>query len=283
MEKVGIITDSASDINFLEYNKEYIKVVPMKIIYTDGEFRDGVDITPDEVYSRLSQEIPKTSLPSGEDISNAFEYFRENGFTDVIGVNISSNLSGTSKQFENISLEFEDIKYHQFDTKDLTLSEGLMARFAGELAAKGTQVSELLEKLTQYRSKLNTYFILDTLEYLIKGGRIGKVSGTIGQLLNLKPIIHVGEDGVYHTIDKGRGKSQGKQKLITMLKNMVEDTKYNIYVMHGGAAQEGKEFFEAIRSLNLPNIVSLTFGQITPSLGVHTGMGLIGFITEALE
>lgn len=283
MQKVGIITDSASDINFLTYNKEYIKVLPMKIIYSDGEYKDGLDITPDEVYAKLTHEIPKTSLPSGEDIINSFQYFKDNGFTDVVGVLISSNLSGTSNQVQNIAEDFPELNFIKFDTRDLTLSEGLMAKRAGDLAAEGKTAEEIINHLKVYRTKLNTYFILDTLEYLIKGGRIGKVSGTIGQLLNLKPIIHVGDDGIYHSIYKVRGKVQGKQKLIDMLTEFVKSSKFNIYVMHGGSEEEGKKFFESIKNLNLANIMNLSFGQITPSLGVHTGAGLVGFVTEALE
>lgn len=283
MEKIGILTDSASDISFLDYDRDIIKVLPMRITFSDGDFKDGVTITADETYERLDKEIPKTSLPETKDIIEAFEYFKNNGFDTVIGVFISSNLSGTGNQVSNVSSEFPEIKFIKFDSRDLTLSEGLMAKHAGELVKEGKSSDEILRDLESYREKLSTQFVLDTLEYLIKGGRIGKVSGTIGQILNIKPIIHVGDDGIYHPIDKARGKNQAKMKLIQMIKNKVEHEKYNIMIMHGGAKEEGLDFYNQVKNLNLPNIERLTFGQITPSLGVHTGKGLIGFVSEKLD
>lgn len=282
--KIGILTDSASDLAELKYDYKNIKILPFRIIYKDVEYRDRVDISPNEIYAKLEEEIPKTSLPSGQDITDAFEEFKNEGYTHVLGVFISANLSGTFNQIKNISLDFPEIEYVGFDTRELSLAEGLMVLTAAKMVEEGKTIREIADFLEEDRKRYNTQFVLDTLEYLIKGGRIGKVAGTIGQLLNLKPIIHVNDEGIYHTLDKGRGKVLAKQKLISILNDYFKDgNSFNLYVVHGGAEEEAKEFFNQIKSMNNPKIQNMHFAQTTPSLGVHTGKGLIGLITEKLS
>ena len=135
------------------------------------------------------------------------------------------------------------------------------------------------EVLPTLRKKSHVYFTLNTLEYLKKGGRIGRVSGTIGELLNLKPIILVDDDGIYTTVAKVRGRKQSLSKLTGIIKDYLSKGKCNIWIMHGDAFEEGKEFFESIKQLD--NINEIHFSYIGPALGVHTGPGLIGaFIYE---
>ena len=124
-------------------------------------------------------------------------------------------------------------------------------------------------------------FIVDTLEYLKKGGRIGKVAGTIGELLNLKPLITVGDDGVYHTYAKIRGKKQAISKLKEIAKGYLTNEKCNLWVMDGGAQEEGDALFEAVKDFD--NINEIHRGIIGSSLGIHTGPGLIGFVIEEVE
>ena len=127
---------------------------------------------------------------------------------------------------------------------------------------------------------MDTYYCVATLEYLIKGGRIGKVAGTIGQMLNIKPIISVNEDGVYYTVDKARGTNQAYVKLVNILKENLEKTKCKVYVMHGGAKKEALDMVERIK--DLPGILTLEYAQISPALGVHTGKGLLGICVERI-
>ena len=117
------------------------------------------------------------------------------------------------------------------------------------------------------------------MEYLKKGGRIGRVSGTIGELLNLKPVILVDDDGIYTTVAKVRGRKQSLSKLTKIIEDYLSKGKCNIWIMHGDALEEGKEFFESIKQLD--NVNEIHFSCIGPALGVHTGPGLIGvFIYE---
>lgn len=280
MEKIGIITDSACDLRANQYNPDLVKIIPLKIIFSDGEFKDGVTISADETYRRMDTEFPKTSLPEGSDMQTALEYFKTNGFTHVVGIFISSGLSGTFNAFQTFAGEFgEGLTIEAIDSKTLSMGEGVLVQLAERLIGEGASFALLVEQIRAKMKRVHVYFVLDTLEYLIKGGRIGKVSGTIGQLLNIKPVIHVNGEGIYHSVDKARGKRQALQKMLSLIKDSyLAKNPCNVYVMHGGTPKEGEEVLAMVRQLD--GVKTSYTDQITPSLSVHTGKGLIGLIIE---
>ena len=280
MQKIAIFTDSACDLTDAELNEYGIRFLPLQIIYKDNSYRDRVEISADEVYGNLEKEVPKTSLPTGTDIDALFLELKKEGYTHAIGVMISGGLSGTANSVKLMAEEHPEIKTYIYDTKNLSISEGIMALKAAKMVKDGLSFEEIKEALPEEKKSVDTYYCLATLEYLIKGGRIGKVSGTIGQMLNIKPIIYVNEEGVYVTLDKARGTKQAYMKLVSILKENLEKTKCKVYVMHGGAKKEAQDMVERIK--DLPGILSLEFRQISPALGVHTGRGLIGIAVERI-
>lgn len=281
MEKIAIFTDSACDLSDAELEKYHIALLPLQIIYKDKSYRDRVEIDPDQVYNHLEKEVPKTSLPKGEDMANMFENFIKEGYTHAIGVMLSGGLSGTSQSVKLMAQEYSGIKTHVFDTKTLSMAEGIQALTAAKMAKEGKSFQEIVDFLPLQKERINTFYSVATLEYLIKGGRIGKVSGTIGKILNLKPIISVNKEGIYYTVVKARGAKQAFQKMVDLLKENLEKSKCNVWIMHGGAEQDAKNFIEVIK--DLPGILSLKSGQISPALGVHTGKGLIGLCIEKVS
>ena len=280
MQKIAIFTDSACDLTDAELKEYGIRFLPLQIIYKDNSYRDRVEISADEVYGNLEVEVPKTSLPTGTDIDALFLELKKEGYTHAIGVMISGGLSGTANSVKLMAEEHPEIETYIYDTKNLSISEGIMALKAAKMVKDGLSFEEIKEALPEEKKSVDTYYCLATLEYLIKGGRIGKVSGTIGQILNIKPIIYVNEEGVYVTLDKARGTKQAYMKLVSILKENLEKTKCKVYVMHGGAKKEAQDMVERIK--DLPGILSLEFRQISPALGVHTGRGLIGIAVERM-
>ncbi|MEA4825963.1 MAG: DegV family protein [Clostridium sp.] len=276
MEKIALITDSTSDLNDTIINEYDIKVLPLKIIYKDREYIDRVTITPQQVYDSLSVEVPHTSLPSIHEMNDLFSKLEEEGYTHAIAICIGSGLSGTYNTLKLAASEHDKLKITVFDSKSLTLGAGALVIGCGEMLKQGKCYDEIVNSLPSMRNKISVYYIVDTLEYLIKGGRIGKVSGTIGKLLNLKPIISIDPEGVYYTYTKVRGKNQAKTKLMEIIKDNLTNSKAKIWVMHGGALEEGKKFYESLKDDS--NITSLSFGEISPVAGVHTGPGLIGVV-----
>lgn len=276
MEKIALITDSTCDLNEEIISMYNIKMLNLKIIYKDREYIDRVEITPQQVYDNLKIEVPHTSLPSIQDIHNLFDQLKNEGYTHAIVVCIGSALSGTYSTIKLVASDYEDLNINVFDSKSITMGAGALVIGCAEMLKQGKSYDEITNALPSMQKKVSVYYIVDTLEYLIRGGRIGKVSGVIGQLLNIKPIISINPDGVYYTYAKVRGKKQAKTKLIDIIQESLNTCKSRIWVMHGGAYEEGKKFYEDLQGN--PNITYLGFSDISPVAGVHTGPGLIGVV-----
>ena len=276
MIKIALITDSTSDLNKEEIEKYNIHVLPLRIIYKDREYIDRIDITPSQVYDNLSNEVPSTSLPSLEDIDKLFFKLEKEGYTHVIGTCISSELSGTFNSINIVSQQHPSIVSHIFDSHSLTLGMGAIILECAKLLDSGSSYEDITAKLPSIRSRLKVYYVVDTLTYLIKGGRIGKVSGTIGELFKIKPIISINEEGTYYTYEKVRGRNQSILKLIDIARVSLENSRSKVWVLQGGAMLEGKALYESI--LKLPNLVEADFRDISPVMGVHTGPGLLGIV-----
>lgn len=281
MQKIAILTDSASDLTKESMEQYNIQFASFRIIYSDREYEDKIDITPNEMYASLKKEIPTTSLPNIERIEKILCSLEEEGYTHVISINISSALSGTSNSVRLVLEDHPKLTSYVYDTKTLCMAEGVIVIEAAKLVKLGKSFQEIIEALPSFREKSHCYFTLSTLEYLKKGGRIGKVAGTIGEILNLKPLIHVGDDGIYHTVAKLRGRKQSLNKLFEILNNYLIESKCNVWVIEGDAVAEGTELCNSIKELN--NVNEVNMATVGPALGVHTGPGLIGLIIQEVQ
>lgn len=282
MDKIALITDSASDLSTDFAKTNNIKIVPFKIIFSDREYDDGIDINPQMLYEALPKEIPTTSLPSVEKFAFALEEAKNEGYTHAIIVTISSGISGAYNSARLAAESTSGIETFVFDSMTLTMSEGAMVIETANLIKEGKSFNEIIDIMPTFRDKIDVFFTIDTLEYLIKGGRIGKVSGTIADALNLKPIITVGNDGVYHTVCKVRGIKQSISRLTGLLKPYLEVSRCRVWVLDGNAPDKAKALYDSIK--DLPNLIECTLGgTIGPTLGVHTGPGLVGFIVEKVD
>lgn len=282
MEKIALITDSASDISIelLEQNK--IHMLPFKLIYSDGEYEDRIDISPQMMYERLKTEIPKTSLPSIEKITSVFKKIIAEGYTHAIVITISAAFSGTYNAVRLVCGDFPELNTFVFDSKTLTMAEGAIVLEVAKLIKDGKSFAEIVGELPKYRENIDLYFTIDTLEYLQKGGRIGKVAGTVGEFFNLKPIITVADDGTYRTAAKVRGSKQAVSKLTDIFKTYLEKGKYKAWILEGDGFDKVQGLYKAIK--DLPNVYECTIaGTIGPALGVNTGPGLVGLAIEKID
>ncbi len=281
MQKIAILTDSASDLT-PELLKEYnIHSAPFRIIYSDKEFEDGVTITPEELFKSLDKEIPTTSLPSVEKIDNILNDLEKEGYTHVIAVLISSQFSGTWNSVRLLAEDHPNLTTHVFDSKTLTMAEGAVALHAAKLAKEGKSFDEIVESLEAKRASTQTFFIIDTLEYLKRGGRIGKVAGSIAEFLNIKPLITIDSDGTFRTYAKIRGKKQAISKLKEIANEYLAKGNCNFWVMDADNKIEGDNLFNAIKDLE--NVNEMHRGIIGPALSLNVGPGLIGFIVEEVK
>ena len=275
-QKIGIITDSTCDIPEELIHKYEIEVLPLRILYKDAEYRDGIDITAQEVYDGLRKEVPSTSLPQPSEVESTLERMKAKGYTHVMAIHLSSALSGTSQMMEAMTDYVKGVHVKVIDSKSISMGLGVMVLEAARMVEQQKMnFDAICDSLQSVRERLSVYFVLNTLEYLIKGGRIGKVSGTLGQLLNIKPIIFVNSDGVYTTHSKVRGSKQAFEKMVNLAKDQLNQIKGQIAVCYGGAYDEAQVFIKRIE--DLANIKELLTASVSPVIGVHTGPGTLGF------
>lgn len=281
MDKIAIVTDSSCDIPKKIMEQHNIKMLALRIIYKNEEFRDRIEISPEEIYERFSEEIPTSSLPSPEDALNMFEGLIAEGYTHIIGIFISSGLSGTFNMVRNVIANVEGANIELIDSKSLSMGLGFPVLEAVREIEESNDFEKAVARARATIEKTETFYVIKTLEYLKKGGRIGKVEGTIGDLLNLKPIISVGKDGTYFTYRKVRGRKKSISELYTIALELIGDKKVNIAIVHGNSPEEGKVLAERLGAID--NVNEVMFDQISPVLSVHTGPGLVGFIVTEIE
>ncbi len=276
MEKIALITDSACDIDNETISKYNIRILPFKIIYSDREYTDKVDITPIEIYNNMKYEIPKSSQPTMEDIESVYKKLEEENYTHVIAVVISSGLSGTYNAFKLISKKFERIKTYIYDTKSTSVCEGIILKKCGELIEAGGSFKKIVQIIPEIKRKLHFFFVFGTLEYARKGGRIGRISGTIGELLDIKPIVGFDEEyGQCFTYSKVRGKNKSLSKLVELAEEIVKGKKCDAYIVHGNVEDDAQKVRDML--LKNPNIEHVNLvGQISAIVGVYSGPGTIG-------
>lgn len=274
-EKVAVVTDSTCDLSKKILEEREIGFLPLKIIYKDKEYRDRVNIKPQEVYENFSKEIPTTSMPGPEEIREKYLEFKEKGYTHIISIHISSGLSGTYDTCKMVSNDIEGLTVELVDSKMLSMGLGRLVLYAKDLIDGGEYNFEsILDKVHEKKDNIEIYFVVETLKYLKKGGRIGKVRGTIAELLNIKPIISIDEEGQYFTFDKVRSRKKSIIRLIGIAKEKINEGICYVDVMHADAKEEAEEILEKLKKL--PNVKETLLGEISPAMVVHAGPGLIG-------
>lgn len=282
-EKIALLVDSGTDVPQELVDSYGMYVIPLQIIYKDRIYTDKVDITPEEVYTRLPQEIPSTSLPDGETITSIFYQIKADGYEKVLAVTISSGLSGTYNVVRLIAEENPELDTFVLDTKNIGIGSGLQAIQAATLIESGISWQLLKETLLQNVSKAKVYFNVATLEYLQKGGRIGLVASILGNALKLNPIISCNDEGVYHTVAKARGRKKSLDKTFELVKGFIgEHKKFVLAVAQGQAIEEAEAFYKRLEN-EFPQAEKIYFGTISPALVVHTGPGLLGIGIQVLD
>lgn len=272
--KTAIMVDSGCDIS-QEFIEQYdIKVLRLKVLYGDRMYSDGLDIDPLEVYRRFPQEIPTTSTPNMYEVSELVNEIKSEGYEKIIGITISSGLSGTYNAVA-MAFEEEDIETFAFDTKNISIGAGLLAMWAAKKLSEGWTFEAVKHGLNDKINDSKVFFYMDTLDYLRKGGRISPAVAIVGKALNLKPIISCNEKGTYYTVSKIRGQHKGLEKLMDSLKDYIGEKKAYLAIMNG----DGTRYLDIIRARikeMFPQCEVVVDKQITATMAIHTGPGLIG-------
>ncbi|WP_297632827.1 DegV family protein [uncultured Clostridium sp.] len=274
MRKIAVLTDSSCDLSLETIKENNIEMLPIRIIYKNEEFEDKITITSKAMYERLADEIPTTSLPNLDTTEKVLDRLKKEGFTDVMVVCVSSKLSGTLNSIRLVCEEQEELKFHYLDTKTLGYPQGAIVLEVVKMVNDGKMPEDIIAEFQNIKERVHGFVTFDTLEFLKRGGRIGKVAGTIGEILNLKPVIASNEEGELYTYAKTRGRKKAITKIRDILMEYLEKNKCKVWVLSGAADEEAKMFFEKIKDHE--NITQISLEQIGAAMGIHTGPGALG-------
>lgn len=282
MEKIRIITDSGSDLP-QNYNK-ILTVLPMSIRFGDNEYKDGIDITTKEFYEKLieSDELPTTSLVSPGVFEDAFKSAIDKQ-EKVVVITIASKLSGTYQSATLAAMEYPDDVF-VVDSKNVATAEQILVLRALELAEQGMSADKIAQELTAERDKIHIVALLDTLEYLKKGGRISSAVAFVGGALNLKPVVTC-KDGVVSMIGKARGSKNGNNFLIKEIESTAGiDFSKPLRLGYTGLTDTLlQKYIEDSIELWKGHSESIIISHIGSTIGTHVGPGAIAVAFFAKE
>ena len=270
---VKVVTDSTSDLPSHLADSLGITVVPLNVHFGSEVFKDGVDMTADTFYERLTSEavLPKTSQPSVGEFLEVYESLA--GKADgIVSIHISSQLSGTYNSAVQASREPSVAsRVEVVDTRQASMGLGIIAMAAAQAARDGMDADEVARVAREVDGRSECFAMLDTVEYLAKGGRIGKAKALMGSLLRVRPMIRL--DGVVHELGKERSRQRGIARLKQIVRDMAPVDE--ISVMHSTTPDEASAVADELSDL-LDGDKKPIVARLGPVVGTYAGPGALG-------
>lgn len=279
MSQVFIVTDSTADIPDELVAKYQIHVVPLRVVFDQETYLDGIELSSAAFYEKLgdAKVLPSTSQPSPVEFMNLYsQILNEHPGSQIVSIHLSSGMSGTyqSALLGKSMLEDEQIaEITVIDSKSASYGYGLLVVHAAQLAQAGKNAQEIEAAVLRLHQQRKLYFLVDTLEYLQKGGRIGKASAVLGTLLNIKPVLSIDEEGVIYAVEKIRGQKKAMERIIQMFEQDFAGKRINIAVGHTANPASAEAFISLIQTrFELGEVVYPNIGSV---IGSHVGFGTI--------
>jgi DegV family protein with EDD domain len=270
---IHLVTDSTSDIPPSDAQALGVSVVPLVVRFGNEQYRDGVDIDADGFYAKLEHTDvhPTTSQPSPEVFAALYRTLLENPEDHVVGLHISSKLSGTLQSAHLAAQEFDANRVHLVDTESVSGGLQLLVRAALDDIEAGDTAATVATKATQRRSRVSILVLLDTLTYLHRGGRIGRAQSFLGGLLNVKPLLAV-RDGEVAPIARPRSRAKGIDLIIDDVR--ARAPLQSLAAFHAASPEPMHELVERLGAAD-PSVVAVQ-GRIGPVVGAYSGPGGLG-------
>jgi len=279
LKGIRIVTDSTADLDRETLRRYGIHVIPLHIHVNGRSYLDGVDLSPDELLHMMKEadELPKTSQPSFAAFSQIYEKLTKEGY-EVLSIHLSGKLSGIIQTARMAAEAFRG-KVKVIDSFFISKALSFQVVEAAKLAMERLPMERIIRRMEDIRQKTKLYVVVDTLENLVKGGRIGKGKALLGSLLNIKPIASL-EDGVYTQVTNARSHRQAVRHLMeTFIRETMGKTVKGIGIVHA----EGLELAKSLKEKILERFAHLEIPveKTTPVISIHTGPGAIGFMYYA--
>jgi DegV family protein with EDD domain len=275
MAKVAVVTDSVGTVPE-DYVKQYnIHVAPQVLIWNGDTYLDGVNIQPDEFYTRLktAKVMPTTSQATPGAFAKIFKSLLDENY-QILAIVVSSRLSGTIASAEQARDQFTGAPIEIFDSCTAAMAQGFQVMAAARAASDGATLDECLAVAEEARQNSGVIFAVDTLEFLHRGGRIGGASRLLGTALNIKPILEIC-DGKVEPVDRVRTRNKSLQRLVELAADRVQGHKnVCLSTLHANALPEAQQLYRM--SQECFEAKEHIFTEVSPVIGTHTGPGTVG-------
>lgn len=273
--KLAVITDSSAYLKPEVFENENLFILDIPVFIDGKTYVEGKNLTAEEFYQKmaLSAELPKTSQPSIAELEDLLSTLSGNGYTHVLGLFLSSGISGFYQNIQFLKGEFPQLEIAFPDSKITSAPLGIMVQSALNWAEAGLDFNEILRRINVQIDGTSAFIMVDDLNHLVKGGRLSNGAAILGNLLSIKPILYFNHHGVIEVFEKIRTEKKATKRLIELVEERTSSGKYEIIVIHANAVDKAETLRQSLLESNISAEVSLaTFGSV---IGTHLGEGSI--------
>lgn len=277
MPRVGVVTDSTCDLGPEALEELDVRMVPLKVLFGDESFLDWTDLVPEAFFRKLAESpvLPKTSQPSPAEFLATYTALAQEGYEAIVSVHLTGALSGTMSS-ALMAAEDSPIPVYCVDTKNVSQALGLVVRATAEAREAGLDAESVAARAQEVADSAKLYFMLDTLEYLVKGGRAGKAQGLAASVLGIKPVLTMNDEGIIEPFKKVKGRKRGIAEIAA---KVAEDAAaigpLRCSILHGCLEDCGQELVDEIALTGAP-VEIISRGQVGAVIGTYAGPGAIG-------
>ena len=273
--KLAVITDSSAYLEAKILQRENLFILDIPVNIDGQEYVEGVNLTAQEFYEKMasSSELPKTSQPSIAKLDEILSSLKEKGYTHVLGLFLSSGISGFHQNIQYMTDEFEGLTIAFPDTRITSAPLGFMVESVFKWSDQGDDFQSILDKLTEQIENTSAFIMVDDLDHLVKGGRLSNGAAILGNLLSIKPILYFNDQGVIEVYEKVRTEKKATKRLVEIVNELTKDGDYRITIIHGNALEKAEELRQQLLESGVAsNIEIATIGSV---IGTHLGEGSI--------
>ncbi len=277
MANIALVVDSTANPPQEWLARYPIYVVPLWVHWGEERYRDGVDITPEAFYTRLMQDKsvwPTTSQPSTQEFLKVFHQAADEGAEGILALLISSGISGTVQSAQMAAQEFTRIPVEIVDTRITSVGQALILKAAAKALEEGKSLQEAKAVAEATARQLRVFFVVDTLEYLHRGGRINSAARYLGTALQIKPILTFNEEGKIEAHEKVRTKKRALRRILELAEEHAQGRPVHVGIVHAHAREQAEQLAEEVR--RRLDCRDLFIAEFSPVIGVHAGPGTVG-------